>query len=276
MEWLIHGDCHGNFNWLNNFKDYEQEKTGFIILGDAGFNFYLNKSDDRLKQYVESFNFPIYCVRGNHEQRPELIHNMHCIFDLRVKNRVYYQPQYPHIHYLIDGYDYTFNDHKALVLGGAYSVDKWFRLAGEDPNTTHWTGWFKYEQLTDLEKDVILTKIVGKSYDFILSHTCPIQWEPSDLFLNGVDQSKVDKSMEEWLGALVDQNIFNWFVWLFGHYHADRIEQPHVEQFFTDTENLEDIYQRWRAFDRDPETLEWWIVKSPKFGEWQYDTDQYV
>ena len=34
------------------------------------------------------------------------------------------------------------------------------------------------------------------SYDLVLSHTCPIIYEPTDLFLFVVDQSTVDKTTE--------------------------------------------------------------------------------
>ena len=45
--WLVRGDCHGNFLWMNdlNPNKYIPEETGIIILGDAGINFYLNKTD---------------------------------------------------------------------------------------------------------------------------------------------------------------------------------------------------------------------------------------
>ena len=42
--WLIRGDTHGTFLWMSNgcLKDYKPEETAILILGDAGFDFYLN------------------------------------------------------------------------------------------------------------------------------------------------------------------------------------------------------------------------------------------
>ncbi len=40
------------------------------------------------------------------------------------------------------------------------------------------------------------------------------------LFLDGLDQSTVDKTMEEWLSD-VEKNL-NYKHWLFGHFHANR------------------------------------------------------
>ena len=58
--------------------------------------------------------------------------------------------------------------------------------------------------------------------------------------------------MEKWLNEIKD--TFTWGVWCFGHYHADRIERPHVEQFFMDYENLETVWNRWQKYDETGET----------------------
>ena len=109
-----------------------------------------------------------------------------------------------------------------------------------------------------------MEKVKGESVDFILSHTCPLSWEPIDLFLNGIDQSTVDKSMEVWFDELKD-NI-KWKYYLFGHYHADRIERPHVEQFYQEYEDVESIIARWNKYDEIGE-LDYWLPKSPAFYE---------
>lgn len=76
------------------------------------------------------------------------------------------------------------------------------------------------EQLFPDEMNYITKKVKNNYFDFVLTHTCPRYWEPTDLFINGIDQSAVDKSMEDWLDKLKDQ--INFTVWCFGHYHADR------------------------------------------------------
>ena len=122
--------------------------------------------------------------------------------------------------------------------------------------------WFSSEQLTADEMEKISAENFGQNFDFILSHTCPISWEPTDLFLSMIDQSTVDKSMELWLEEFKDE--IQWNVWLFGHYHADRLERPHVEMFFKDMEDLDTIWKRWQQYDED-ESLSWWLQKSPQF-----------
>ena len=41
--------------------------------------------------------------------------------------------------------------------------------------------------------------------DTVLSHTMPLEYEPVEMFLSGVDQSKVDKRTEEWLDTIEDR-----------------------------------------------------------------------
>ena len=73
QNWLVRGDTHGQFAWMNNgcLDNYKPEETAIIILGDAGFNYYLNKYDDRKKAEV---NAPTHmkpaCPRLNSPRLP--------------------------------------------------------------------------------------------------------------------------------------------------------------------------------------------------------------
>lgn len=274
--WICTGDTHGGFSTITrvsnisrNNPELKPEETGIIILGDCGLNFYLNNTDKKYKKLLNSQGFHIYCVRGNHEQRPELIDSMHLVEDFNVDGVVWMEEAFPNIRYLIDGNIYKFGKYSALVIGGAYSVDKWYRLARagvakEDALTASpkKTGWFKDECLTEAEMVTIAKVNLGKTFDFVLSHTCPLSWQPTDLFLGSVDQSTVDNSMEVWMDGFKD--LINWNVFCFGHYHADRIERPHVEQFYMDYETLDTIWERWQRYDATGE-LDWWLPKSPNF-----------
>ena len=269
--WLITGDTHGRTNSRLHEIDtskYIPEETAIIILGDAGINFYLNKTDRKNKEFINKSGFHVYAVRGNHEQRPQNILGMERDWDMLVSGPVHYEPDFPRIRYFVDGGEYIINGYSVLTIGGAYSVDKWYRLSRAgycseeaeaetaDPKKC---GWFKDEQLTKEEMEAISTKCKGKNYDLILTHTCPISWEPTDLFLGGVDQKAVDKSMELWFDEFKDE--INWKVWLFGHYHADRLERPRVEMFFNDIEDLNVIWERWNS----NKELDWWLIKSPNY-----------
>ena len=265
--YLITGDTHGkNLARLEKIRslspEYQPEETAVIILGDSGFNFWLNKTDKKAKALVNETGYTIYCVRGNHEERAENIETYIVGFDGNVGNFVFFEEEFPNIRFLIDGECYNFNGKRALVLGGAYSVDKYYRLNRAAAAGQSFTGWFESEQLTEEEMERIKVWSIDKEYDFVLSHAAPLEWEPTDLFLSFVDQSTVDKRTEKFLSHI--KQIIKYNIWCFGHYHADRIERPHVEQYYNDYENLETVWQRWQNYDATGE-LDWWLDKSPNF-----------
>ena len=259
---LITGDTHGRvMERLSHMENnYVPQETALIILGDAGINFYLNKTDAKNKKIINNTGYFIYCVRGNHEERPENIPTMYQIYDENVEGRVYYEVEYPNIRYLIDGHAYLINKHPTLVIGGAYSVDKWYRLS-HFPQGSKWTGWFKDEQLTPEEMASITERFKGKHFDFILTHTCPYSWQPFDLFLKGLDQSTVDNTMERWLDDFRKQ--VTWNAWCFAHFHDDRAVQPGVEMFYHDIVPIDYIYDVWTSGKELPYNY----IKDPNYDK---------
>jgi len=95
-----------------------------------------------------------------------------------------------------------------------------------------------------------------------MTHTCPYSIEPRDMFLGFIDQATVDDSMEHWLDEVI--HSINYNVYLFGHFHDDRLVRPHVEMFYNNIESLDIIYQRWEQYDKTKE-LDWWLKKDPNF-----------
>ena len=236
--------------------EYEPSETAVIILGDFGANYYLSKHDWKIKHHAAKFGYTIYALRGNHEQRASLVKNMEKVYDNFVHGYVYMEQEFPNIKYFADEVaEYNIMDKKVLCIPGAYSVDKWYRLQND------WQ-WFSQEQLTKEEMKYAEDQFEGEHYDIILSHTCPISWEPRDLFLNCIDQSKVDKTMEIWMEKFKD--MIGWGIWCFAHYHTDRIERPYVEQFYERVEDLDTIWERWTKYHKTHE-LDWWLPKSPNF-----------
>ena len=258
---LITGDCHGSVeNRLGYIKDtmpeYAPEETAVIILGDVGFNYYKNKKDWKLKHHAAQFGYTLYCLRGNHEDRANNVKGTEIVYDKFVHGYVFEEKEFPNIKYFSDEVqEYNIMGKEILCIPGAYSVDKWYRLQND------WQ-WFAQEQLTEEEMKYAEEEFGGKNYDFVFSHTAPIDCEPTDLFLHGIDQSKVDKTMEVWLNKFKD--MISWHIWCFGHYHDDRIERPYVEQFYTEVEGLDTVWKRWAKYQETNE-LDWWLPKSPNF-----------
>ena len=54
-------------------------------------------------------------------------------------------------------------------------------------------------------------------------------YEPTDLFLDFINQAEVDKSTEEWLSKL--ERKLDYERWYFGHFHDNR-EYHHAEMLY--------------------------------------------
>ena len=206
-----------------------------VILGDVGMNYYGNSHGDKhRKKKLNKLGVPIFCIHGNHEMRPETISTYH-----EEKWRggfVYVEEEYPNLLFAKDGEIYDLDGQKAIVIGGAYSVDKWYRLRMD-------MNWFPDEQPSDEIKCRVIKKLEEQDWnvDVVLSHTCPERYIPIEAFLSGIDQSTVDNSTEEWLGSIEER--LKYTAWLCGHWHINkRIDK--LQFLFHDVICSEDLKRR--------------------------------
>lgn len=228
---FITGDTHGDFTRIEAFcKKMETTKEDMIIiLGDVGINYYLSKRDTLLKKKLSEFPITLFSLYGNHECRPE---NIKTYEEKKFCNGiVYMEEEYPNLLFAKDGEVFNFHDKKVLVIGGSYSVDKYYRLM------KGWA-WFEDEQPSEEIKAYVEKQIKAYDYtfDLVLSHTCPFKAQPIHLFLPSINQSLVDNSTELWLQEIADKLTFtNWY---YGHYHSDWIKGKY-RLFFNDFVELE-------------------------------------
>ena len=209
------GDTHGSFERIYEFC-YQFKTTNedvMIILGDAGINYYEGKREEELKRMLDDFPITFFCIHGNHEQRPYAIatyHEENCY-----GGTVYVEKKHPSLLFAKDGEVYDFDGTKAIVIGGAYSVDKFYRIA------RHYA-WFDNEQPSNEIKESVIQKLdaIGWDIDVVLTHTTPLKYEPVEVFLSMIDQSTVDKSTEEWLDEIEDKLSYK--KWYCGHYHTQK------------------------------------------------------
>lgn len=232
----VTGDIHGN----PEFLIYKAQQLGvtkddiIVLLGDVGANYYLNKRDDRMKEALDKYiEATIFCIHGNHEARP-------CpatCEDYKIKlwngGKVWWQEKYPKLLFACDGDIFELAGLRCLVLGGAYSVDKFYRLASG-------YAWFEDEQPDDAIKLHAETTLKANNYkvDAVFSHTCPFKYEPIEEFISGIDQSKVDDSTERWLDEIEDK--LDYKAWFCGHWHTNK-HHDKMHFLFMDWELLEDI-----------------------------------
>lgn len=210
----ITGDTHGNFKHIEDFcKQHSTTKDDvLIILGDAGLNYFGDMRDTCLKKYVSTLPITLFCIRGNHEMRPDTIKGIKYVE--RFDDIAMIESEYPNIIYACDGVSYTFNNKKYFVVGGAYSVDKYYRLA----NDMH---WFEDEQLSEEEMQIIKNRLEMYPKDYIhgfLTHTCPDRYKPVEWFLSSINQNTVDSSMEKFLDKIYE--TINHNIWYCGHFHG--------------------------------------------------------
>lgn len=218
----ITGDLHGNprrlklFFLAPNGQGSPQEARDIVIvLGDAGFNYSGDEADAAAKAVLHRYgNRTQYlCIHGNHEMRPQNIptyheHEWH-------GGTVFVEDAYPNLLFAKDGEVYNIDGKRCLVIGGAYSIDKEYRLMRGAP-------WFADEQPDATVKARVEAQLRSLNYqvDTVLTHTCPRKYEPVEAFIGGMDQSLVDKSTEDWLDEIEDRLEYK--RWYCGHYHIEK------------------------------------------------------
>ena len=213
------GDIHSSFDAV--FKIVEKvrpnERDVVVLLGDVGANYYGGERDAALKRLFGFMSPTFLCVHGNHEMRPA---NVDGYVEKKWRGgKVWFQPQYPNLLFAKDGEIYSVNGIKYLVIGGAYSVDKFYRLK-------RGLGWWADEQPSDDTKQRVEQQVAKKKFDIILSHTCPFKYEPIEMFISHIDQKTVDDSTERWLDKIEESAEYK--AWFCGHWHTDkRIDKMH-------------------------------------------------
>jgi len=215
------GDIHGQATKIQNFISRFQltQDDTIVILGDVGLNYYDDSRDKHLKRQLNAQGVTILSIHGNHEKRPQTLpYYAGAVWRGGI---VYKEDAYPNLLFAKDGELYNLDGMQTIVIGGAYSVDKFYRLR-------HGLRWFADEQPSQDTKDHVESMLAtsGWKVDTVLSHTCPAKYLPMEAFISCVDQSTVDHSTENWLDTIEDRLSYEH--WLCGHWHIDkRINKMH-------------------------------------------------
>ena len=219
---FLTGDKHGDF--FDLIADSERygftERDLLIILGDVGVNYYGTSfggtKDNHAKERLSQVPGTILCIHGNHEMRPtspEIAEKYRPI--QWMGSTAYVEDAFPRLIFAQDGARYHINSRDFLVIGGAYSVDKWYRILRR-------LRWFPDEQLTAEEMDSIREEVKahGNREDIILAHTCPLNHRPLECFMDVIDDSRGDTTTEQFLKEITDSVEYNRL--MCGHWHTDK------------------------------------------------------
>lgn len=164
-----------------------------VLLRDVGANYYNGRKDYLMKQWLNNSGTRFLCIHGNHEMRPV---NISVYIETEwCGGKGWLQPEYPNLVFAKDGEIYTMNGLQYLIIGGAYSVDKYYRLS------RGWSWWPDEQPSPEI-----------KAY--------------TEMFLGGIDQRTVDDSTERWLDTI--EESIQYKAWFCGHWHTDkRIDKMH-------------------------------------------------
>jgi hypothetical protein len=236
MRLLVAGDTHGNTRWICDYlypRAKELRCDGIVQLGDFGYWEHTEDGVEFLDQVNDAAvdaGIPLFWLRGNHDN-VELLTARYGNPDHRawfgfwqVRDQIFHIP---------DGTAFEWQGLRLRAFGGAYSVDKEWRLkleakryraaaareagrrerglAAEPIRSTAGTIWFPGEELTDAAMDGFLRENVG-DVDVVLSHDKP-RATPADglkdLLECLANQDRLQRALDHHKPRL----------WLHGHLH---------------------------------------------------------
>lgn len=224
---FVMGDIHGQVGRIRDFCRDEETTLNdvLILLGDVGLNYNFDEYDVARKELLSKLPITIICIHGNHEERPNNIKSYMVKSYAEFECNCWVEEKYSNILFPFDG-KMVINGKKFLVMGGAYSIDKYYRLS-------RGARWFESEQMSENTKNYIRALVQHeRDFDYVLTHTAPISEEPTFLFLPGIDQSTVEKGVEIFLEEIKRKIKFKH--WYFGHYHYDGDLSPNFTILYQD------------------------------------------
>lgn len=200
MKVLFAGDTHGSTNHIITLLDNAKASgcDRVFVLGDFGYWEHHPsgvKYLDEINRHATLRQIPIYFLDGNHDKTSMLVQRYGSNRDsegfMFVRAMVRYAPR---------GHTWKWDDVSFMALGGAYSVDKDYRLAIEQhEGSPPGTQWFPEEEMTDEELHEYLGRI--SSVDILLTHDKPRasspRWNRKDLPECWPNQDRVQEAVRQ-------------------------------------------------------------------------------
>lgn len=199
MKILLAGDTHGNTKHVKYLIStaLEQGCERIFQLGDFGYwehetsgVRYLNE----INKQARRSNIPIYFIDGNHDKTSLLLEKYKDAEDeegfLLVRS---------HIRYAKRGHCWEWEGKQFIALGGAYSVDKAYRLWVEEQQKAPESLWFPEEEMNDRQLTAYLAGAPA-TVDIIFSHDKPRtsnpKWNRKDIPECWPNQNRIQEAVE--------------------------------------------------------------------------------
>lgn len=164
MKVLVVGDVHGNTTFLMHAFSLAEKAgiTQIMQIGDLGYDWpgkNRGKQERNIQKFVTRYEIPFDWLDGNHENH-ESIENKMAGKD-RTKP-IILDDNYPGVTYHPRGSTWEWDGVKFMAFGGAYSVDKNYRVA--------YQSWWPNEEASTLDIDRALT---AGQVDVMFTHDVP-------------------------------------------------------------------------------------------------------
>lgn len=219
---IIVGDTHGDAQFVSNIHQAARHEgvDTIVQLGDFGYNFDRNLLHSISSWLDRDEEHKWYWLDGNHDQH-DFIEGVILKGDF---------PGYPVPHF----HDRMFYCHRGSIteiggktcmfMGGAYSIDKQYRLEHDRLHKTK--SWWPQEMIRQSDVARAIELAEDRTIDVLFSHDCP----PSEYVDNWLKKEgyKVDHNSNanrEALGHVVDRvrpkDLYH------GHYHL-RYDAPYT------------------------------------------------
>lgn len=217
----VTGDTHGENERLVSFCQEKAlgENDVVVVLGDACLNYYPQQTEEEIekKRQLNDLGVKFFFIRGNHDRNPK---NMKAMYqkDKAFGNTVYIEPAFENLIFARDGKSYVFDDKTCLVLGGASSVDKDYRIVHKQP-------WYPDEQMDDQDKKRAAETLEKLAWqvDYVFSHACPGKYTPLEALREGINEYKTDHTTEDYLDEIEDRLTYD--IWYCGHWHINKHDE---------------------------------------------------
>lgn len=149
------GDWHMNTQWARNAIAHAAERGAQTVvhLGDFGYTF-SREFVDGVDQALAEHGMDLLFVDGNHEDFPKLDSYPRVGGRGKLTDRIWHAPR---------GYRWEWGAVRFLALGGAYSVDRPYRVPG--------VSWWPEETIGRGD----IARVMGGGFaDVLISHDCPV------------------------------------------------------------------------------------------------------
>ena len=219
MSFIITGDTHATIDigkvtqYFYGREDEYTKEDYLIICGDVGVCGFLASEEAETRRILRNLPVTTLFIDGNHENFEQL--NSYAIDEWNGGKVHFIENDIIH---LMRGQVYQIDGTSFFTFGGAYSIDKMYRVEG--------VSWFPEEMPSKEEYEEGWRNLerAGFQVDYILSHSAPREVVAA---MGYGELSDGEIRLRQYLQRVADSVDFT--AWYFGHFHEDTEVE---DQFF--------------------------------------------